>query len=74
MLRTIALYKLLKVLILLLAAYGEMRLHDATLSAKLLSWASGRPQGLEHDLVTRGLSPGSAVCPSRESTRCGLSL
>jgi uncharacterized membrane protein (DUF2068 family) len=55
LLRTIALYKLVKVVILLLAAYGEIRLHDATLSAKILSWASQRPQGLEHDLVTRGL-------------------
>jgi uncharacterized membrane protein (DUF2068 family) len=56
MLRTIALYKMVKVVILLLAAYGEIRLHDATLSAKILSWASQRPEGLEHDLVTRGLT------------------
>ncbi len=34
MLRTIALYKLVKVLLLLLVAYGELRLHDASLSAK----------------------------------------
>ena len=50
--------------ILLLAAYGEVRLRDATLTAKILSWASARPHGLEHDLVTRGLS-GSAACPNR---------
>jgi len=55
MLRYIALYKLAKVLILLLAAYGELRLHQATLSARLLSWAAQRPYGLEHHLVTRGL-------------------
>ena len=65
MLRTIALYKLLKVVILLLAAYGEIRLHDATLSAKILSWASARPQGLEHDLVTRGLAWFSGLSESR---------
>jgi len=65
MLRTIALYKLLKVLILLLAAYGEIRLHDATLSAKILSWASARPQGLEHDLVTRALAWFSGLSESR---------
>lgn len=65
MLRTIALYKLLKVVILLLAAYGEIRLHDATLSAKILSWASARPQGLEHDLVTRALSWFSGLSESR---------
>jgi uncharacterized membrane protein (DUF2068 family) len=65
MLRTIALYKLLKVVILLLAAWGEIRLHDSTLSAKLLSWAANRPQGLEHDLVTRALSWFSGLSESR---------
>src|ERR1700728_2258661 len=65
MLRAIALYKLLKVVILLLAAYGEIRLHDATMSAKILSWASAKPQGLEHDLVTRGLVWFSGLSESR---------
>jgi hypothetical protein len=65
MLRTIALYKLVKVIILLLAAWGEIRLHDASLAAKLLSWASNLPHGLEHDLVTRGLSWFSGLSESR---------
>jgi uncharacterized membrane protein (DUF2068 family) len=65
MLRTIALYKLVKVVILLLAAYGEVKLHDATLTAKILSWASARPHGLEHELVTRGLSWFSGLSESR---------
>ena len=65
MVRFIALYKLLKVMILLLAAWGELHLHDATLSAKLLSWASNRPQGLERDLVTRGLTFFSGMSESR---------
>jgi uncharacterized membrane protein (DUF2068 family) len=65
MLRTIALYKLLKVVILLLAAYGEVRLHDATLSAKILSWAAALPHGLEHDLVTRALVWFSGLSESR---------
>src|ERR1700675_1947558 len=56
MLRLIALYKLLKVLLLLLAAYGELRLHDAALSAKLATWAQGRALGLEHAVVTRTLT------------------
>jgi uncharacterized membrane protein (DUF2068 family) len=56
LLRTIALYKLVKVVILLLAVYGEVRLSDATLTAKILSWAAARPHGLEHDLVTRALA------------------
>jgi len=54
-LRTIALYKLCKVILLLLAAYGEIRLHDSTLSARVLSWAAARPMGLEHQVVTAGL-------------------
>ena len=65
MLRTIALYKLLKVVILLLAAWGEILLHDSTFLAKLLSWAANRPQGLEHDLVTRALSWFSGLSESR---------
>jgi uncharacterized membrane protein (DUF2068 family) len=65
MLRTIAVYKLLKVLLLLLVAYGELRLHDATLSAKLLSWVAGRPSGLEHDVVKQALQWFSGLSESR---------
>jgi len=65
MLRTIALYKLLKVLLLLVVAYGELRLHDASLSSKLLSWASARPQGLEHDVVKQVLAWFSGLSESR---------
>ena len=63
--RAIALYKLGKVLILLLAAYGELRLHEASLSGRLLSWAAQRPQGLEHELVTRGLAWFSGLSESQ---------
>jgi len=52
-LRTIALYKIIKVLLLLAVAYGELRLADASLAAKLLSWAQARPYGLEHRIVTQ---------------------
>jgi uncharacterized membrane protein (DUF2068 family) len=65
MLRTIALYKLLKVLLLLLAAYGELRLHDASLSAKLVIWAEARPSGLEHEVVTRVLEWFSGLSESK---------
>ena len=51
-LRTIALYKIVKVLLLLAVAYGELRLRDASLVAKLLSWASAKPYGLEHRIVS----------------------
>jgi uncharacterized membrane protein (DUF2068 family) len=54
-LRTIALYKLVKVLLLLAIAYGEVRLHESSLLAKLVVWASERPSGAEHDMVTRAL-------------------
>jgi uncharacterized membrane protein (DUF2068 family) len=64
-LRTIAVYKLLKVALLLLVAYGELRLHDASLSAKLLSWVAARPSGLEHDVVKRVLQWLSGLSESR---------
>ena len=65
MLRMIALYKLLKVLLLLLAAYGELRLHDASLSAKLLTWVEARPLGLERDVVTWVLEWWSGMSESK---------
>jgi uncharacterized membrane protein (DUF2068 family) len=64
-LRTIAIYKLLKVLLLLALVYGEVRLSDASLAAKLLTWASERPLGLEHDVVTRFLEWFSGLSASR---------
>ena len=64
-LRTIALYKMLKVLLLLAIAYGEIRLSDASLFAKLVSWASARPYGLEHQVVTHLLEWFSGLSSSR---------
>src|ERR1700732_5630327 len=64
-LRTIAVYKLLKVLLLVALAYGEVRLHDASLIAKVAVWASARPQGLEHDVVTWLLEWFSGLSASR---------
>ncbi len=64
-LRTIALYKLLKVLLLLALAYGELRLSDASVTAELLSWASERPFGLEHHAVTQLLEWFSGLSASR---------
>ena len=64
-LRTIAIYKLLKVLLLLALAYGEVRLHDASLIAKLAVWASERPSGVEHDLVTNLLHWFSGLSTAR---------
>jgi len=64
-LRTIALYKIVKVLLLLAVAYGELRLRDASLAAKLLSWAQARPYGLEHRIVTQLLEWFSGLSVSR---------
>ena len=64
-LRTIAVYKLVKVLLLLALAYGEVRLSDASLIAKLVSWASARPFGLEHKVVTQLLEWFSGLTASR---------
>jgi uncharacterized membrane protein (DUF2068 family) len=64
-LRTIALYKLIKVLLLLAVAYGESRLSDASLIAKLFTWASARPFGLEHRVVTQLLEWFSGLSAAR---------
>ena len=64
-LRTIALYKIVKVLLLLAVAYGELRLRDASLVAKLLSWASAKPFGLEHRVVSWLLEILSGMSSSR---------
>lgn len=64
-LRSIALYKLVKVVLLLAIAYGELRLRDASLVAKLLNWASARPYGLEHRIVSRLVEEFSGLSASR---------
>jgi uncharacterized membrane protein (DUF2068 family) len=55
-LKTIAIYKLIKVLLLLAIAYGEVRLRDASLTAKIVNWASARPTGMEQHMVTQLLA------------------
>jgi uncharacterized membrane protein (DUF2068 family) len=64
MLRIIALYKIVKVVLLLLAAYFELRLHDAALSAKLVTWVEARPAGREHELVSKALQMLSGLSES----------
>jgi uncharacterized membrane protein (DUF2068 family) len=51
-LRTIALYKLVKVVLLLGVAYGELKLRDAGRVERILTWLSERPSGLERRLIT----------------------
>lgn len=64
-LRTIALYKIVKVVLLLAVAYGELRLRDASLVERLLTWASARPGGLEHHMVSRLVEWFSGLSSSR---------
>jgi uncharacterized membrane protein (DUF2068 family) len=65
MLRIIALYKLVKVVLLLLAAYFELRLHDRALSINLVTWVEARPAGLEHTAVTWALQWLSGLSESK---------
>ena len=64
-LRSIAVYKLGKVLLMLAATYGALRLRDASFVAKLYSWASTLPSGLEQDSVLNLLVWFSGFSPSR---------
>ena len=67
-LRTIAVYKLVKVLLLLALAVGEVRLRDASLVEKLVVWVSARPHGLEHDVVTHLIQWLSGLTTSKMHT------
>ena len=67
-LRTIAVYKLVKVLLLVALALGEVRLRDSSLTDKLLVWVSARPHGLEHDVVTHLIQWLSGLTTSRMHT------
>lgn len=65
LLRTIAVYKITKVVLLLLAAYGWLRMRDATVVHRIYSWTSTLPTGREHDLVLRGLAWFSGLSATR---------
>jgi len=65
LLRLIAVYKLGKVLLMLAAAYGVLRMRDASFLARVYSWASTLPYGLEQDVVKKGLAWFSGLKPSR---------
>ncbi len=74
MLRLIAVYKLGKVLALLAAAYGVLRMRDASVIARVYSWAATLPSGLEHDVVTKGLGWFSGLSPARVETLGAVTL
>ena len=64
-LRAIAVYKILKVALLLAAAYGELKLRDASVLASLFGWASTLRAGPEHDAVVALLAWFSGLSPAR---------
>ena len=64
-LRAIALFKLTKVVLALATAYGVLRLRDASVIARLYSWAASMPSGLEQDWVRRALVFISGLSPGR---------
>jgi uncharacterized membrane protein (DUF2068 family) len=64
-LRTIALYKIVKVLLLLAVAYGELKLRDASLVARILEWSSARPGRLETHMITHLVEWFSGLSSSR---------
>jgi len=65
LLRLIAVYKIGKVLLMLAAAYGVLRMRDASFLARVYSWASTLPYGLEQEWVKKGLAWFSGLKPSR---------
>jgi uncharacterized membrane protein (DUF2068 family) len=74
MLRVIAVYKLGKVLLLLAAAYGVLRLRDASFIAQVYTRASTLQYGLERDVVKRGLVWFSGLSPARVETLGAVTL
>jgi uncharacterized membrane protein (DUF2068 family) len=73
-LRLIALYKLTKVLLLLAAAYGVLRMRDASFIARIYYWASTLPSGLEQDVVKQGLAWFSGLSTKRIETYGAVTL
>jgi uncharacterized membrane protein (DUF2068 family) len=65
MLRTIAVYKLGKVVLLLFASYGALRLRDASYLASLYNWASALPSGLEQVMALKVIAFFSGLTPAR---------
>ncbi len=64
-LRAIAVYKILKVALLLAAAYGELKLRDASVLARLFGWAATLRSGPEHKAVVSLLAWFSGLSAAR---------
>ena len=64
-LRMIAVYKIVKVLLLIAAGYFELRLRDASVIARLYSWASTLPYGAKQEWILISLAWFSGLSPRR---------
>ena len=73
-LRTIALYKLVKVVLLLGVAYGELKLRDSGMVEKILTWLSERPGGVERRFLTYAVEWFSNLSASRVETLRAITL
>jgi uncharacterized membrane protein (DUF2068 family) len=56
MLRAIALYKLVKVILLLATAYEVVRLQNSSIISQIYNWMATLPSGLERDVVRNALT------------------
>jgi uncharacterized membrane protein (DUF2068 family) len=56
MLRAIALYKLVKVILLLATAYEVVRLQNSSIITQIFNWMATLPSGLERDVVRNALT------------------
>ena len=67
-LRAIALYKLVKVLLLLATAYEVLKLRDASTIAHLYTWMATLPTGLERNAISYVLAWFSGLTAARVET------
>ena len=72
LLRAIALYKLVKVILLLATAYEVVRLHNASTVAHVFNWIATLPSGLEREYVQKAMVWFSGLSDERvEQLRAG---
>ena len=72
LLRAIALYKLVKVILLLATAYEVVRLHNASTVVHVFNWIATLPSGLEREYVQKAMVWFSGLSDERvEALRAG---
>ena len=74
MLRAIALYKLVKVILFLATAYEVVRLHNASTLAHVFTWIATLPEGLEREYVQKAMVWFSGLSDGRVEALRAVSL